>query len=103
MKPIHKRYSAMPKNKHRKRRARKSMLWFIVLLSFVALAATAIPVCIQLRQDNLDAALIQAVKHRQAATAILLLNQGANARTLDMPYKPLNLQALVTEIWARHS
>src|SRR5438552_1258357 len=80
-----------------------------IALPLLALLAASIYVCVQLRQNSLDAALIQAIKHRQASVAvspqasvaISLLDKGASANAVESPDKPLTLSKLLSDFWVR--
>jgi hypothetical protein len=55
----------------------------------------------QVRQQQLDHALIEAIKKQDTPTGISLLSQGADANAVDRPYKPMTYGSLLTDWWNR--
>jgi ankyrin repeat protein len=55
----------------------------------------------QVRQQDLDRALIAAIKQNDTPAAIALLDQGANANATDKPYEPMTFKSLLADFWNR--
>src|SRR5579862_7906409 len=74
----------------RRHRPKKIALLFAGLFLTIA----AVPVWLtwrQIRQDRLNQALIAAVKRSDASVVIRLLQQGADADTIDKPHENLSV------------
>jgi ankyrin repeat protein len=53
----------------------------------------------QVRQKNLDHALIEAIKKEDTPEVIALLDHGADANATDKPYKPITPKSLLADFW----
>jgi hypothetical protein len=80
---------------------RKRLLGVFLTVVLLPVFAGGAYVSRQIRQDQLNRALIAAIKKRNAPTAISLLEQGADANTTDQPYKPVTLKSLFWYFWSR--
>ena len=78
--------------------------WIVSVLIIGVLACIGIPTVLisqQLRQDNLDHALILAVKKLDAPSVTRLLDQGANANARDTGGPSLTIHSLLMRLWLR--
>src|SRR5262249_51704363 len=75
--------------------------WLLAAIAFLALTAIIISIGRQLRQIYLNRALIAAIKKQEEQKAIGLLEQGADANTVDRIDKPLSIPALLADLRQR--
>src|SRR5260221_14679876 len=80
---------------------RKRLIWILLTLFLLPVLITSVWFWRQVRQQNLDHALIEAIKKNDTSVAIALLNQGADANTTDKPYTPVTLKSLLADFWNR--
>lgn len=79
---------------------RKYAIWCLLFLFLMPVLAFGIWYGRQVRQNNLDHALIEAIKKQQTQKAIDLLNEGADANATDKPYQSLTLTGMLRDFWA---
>jgi hypothetical protein len=83
------------------RTSRRRILWIVVALPLLALVAASVLVWLQIRQEALDRALIQAVKKLDAPAVNRLLSVGASANARDTGEPPLTVSRLLKRLLAR--
>jgi ankyrin repeat protein len=80
---------------------KKRILWVVIAGFLICFGAPLVLICQQIRQDNLDHALIQAVKDLNVTAVNRLLDLGANANARDTAEPPLTLPRLLQCLLAR--
>src|SRR5262249_13951047 len=73
---------------------RKGFRWILLALFLLPLLLFFLWFNRQVRQQNLDHALIEAIKRNDTPGAMALLKQGADANAADKPYTPLTFANL---------
>src|SRR5437868_6032345 len=79
----------------------KNIMRLIYLLPLLIFLCGTVSVWLQLRQANLDDALILAIKKRQIQRAVSLVDEGASARAVDSPGSPTTIKTVLAEFWDR--
>ena len=83
------------------RARRKRIVWVVVAGILLCLGAPLLLIGQQLRQESLNAALVQAVKKLDAPTVSRLLDEGASANAIDTDEPPPTLPQLLKRLLAR--
>ena len=80
---------------------RKRLTWLLLVLFLLPVLITSVWYYRQVRQQRLDHALIEAIKKEDTQKAIALLDEGADANTVDKPYTPVTFKSVLTDFWNR--
>lgn len=80
---------------------KKRTTWLLSGVLILPILSVAVSFTLQVRQRQLDHALIAAIKRNDADSAIATLNAGANANTTDTPDSPKSLKVLLLDLWSR--
>ncbi len=76
---------------------RKRSTWIILTILLLPVLLFGLWFRREVKQQQLDRALIQAIKKNEISTALALLNQGADSNTVDRPYRPVTFSGLLRD------
>lgn len=78
---------------------RKRAIWILLALFLLPVLLFFVWYSRQVRQQQLDHALIEAIKKNETQKAIALLNLGADANATDKPYQPMTFPTILADAW----